>query len=65
MENKTNGLAIASLICALIGLIIYGLPLGIIAIILGALSWNSGMGKAGVFIGIFNIIMVLIYLGSY
>lgn len=65
MENKTNGLAVASLVCALVGLIIYGLPLGIVAIVLGALSWQSGMGKAGVFIGIFNVVMVLVYLASY
>ena len=61
-KEKTNGLAIASLICGLIGLFIFGLPLGIVAIVLGAVSFDSGLGKAGTFVGIFDVVMILLLL---
>jgi hypothetical protein len=59
-ENKGQGLAITSLVLGIIGFFIFGIILGIVSIIFGALSWERGMGKAGLIIGVIDILGVLI-----
>jgi len=61
MENK-QGLGIASLICGVIGFFIFGIPLGFAAIITGVLSLETKLGKAGLIIGIIDIIGVMLLL---
>jgi hypothetical protein len=61
MEKERQGFAITSFVLALVGLLVFGLPLGILAIIFGALSFERGLGKAGMFIGIFDVVMVLFW----
>ena len=65
MENQknNNGFAIASLVLGIIGFFIFGFILGGLAIIFGAISWNKGLGKAGVILGIIDIIGLLLVLG--
>jgi len=68
LDKETNGLAIASFICSIIAWFIFGLPLGILAVVFGAISLSKqayrGLGIAGLIIGLFDIIIVLIYLSS-
>ncbi len=68
MEDKNNsnksGFAIASLICSLVGLLMFGLVLGTIGIIFGGLSWEKPMGKVGLIIGVFDVIAVLAFIST-
>jgi hypothetical protein len=59
-ENKIQGLAITSLVLGILGFFIYGIVLGILAIVFGLFSIDNKMGKAGLIIGIIDIIGVLI-----
>ena len=63
MEKDKQGLAITSFVLSIVGFWIFGIVLGIIAIITGALSWEKGLGKAGLIIGIIDVIGVLFFLG--
>lgn len=70
-ENKTNPAAVASLVCSLVGLIIAGLPLGIVAICLSVAAKKhikvfpnekgSGMATAGLVIGIIDVVFTSLW----
>ena len=71
MENKkNNALALTSMILSLVGLIIFGLPCGIAAIItgiIGLVKFNpetekgKGMAIAGIAVGAVDIVSVIIF----
>ncbi|MFJ1969735.1 DUF4190 domain-containing protein [Streptomyces sp. NPDC087903] len=63
-RSRTNGLAIASLICGIIGVFLFNVILGPIAIVLGAVGMRqapakggAGMAKAGVVLGIVDLVV--------
>ena len=69
MDKKNNGLGVASFVLSLVGLIIAGIPCGILAIIFGGISIfkfnpetqkNKWMGIAGLIIGIVDIVSVVL-----
>ncbi len=66
MNNKADGKAIGSLICGIIGLFIFGIIFGIIAIVLSNKSIQTngptGVAKAGKVLGIICIIFFFISL---
>jgi hypothetical protein len=60
-----NGKALASMVCGIVGLVVFGFILGIIAIVLGSIAKNEirrtgqggyGMATAGIVLGIIDII---------
>jgi hypothetical protein len=53
-----------SVICGVIGLLVFGIPLGIIAVLTGipALSMNASSGKAGIILGVVDIVLALLIL---
>lgn len=64
-EGNTKGMATASLVCSLIGLIIMGIPLGIVALITGIIAVNKedaeetnskGIATAGIIIGAIDVV---------
>jgi hypothetical protein len=65
-----NGLAIASLVCGLVGIFLFNIILGPLAIIFGAVSWgranrgaqNKGMAVAGVILGIVDVALFALFL---
>ncbi|KOG35144.1 DUF4190 domain-containing protein [Streptomyces resistomycificus] len=68
-RSRTNGLAIASLICGILGLIFFNVILGPIAIILGAVGMRqaaakggAGMAKAGIILGIVDLVIFAVLL---
>jgi len=72
---RTDGFATASLICSLIGLLIFGIPLGLLAVIFGVVSMGrinkaegelkgKGMATAGIIIGLIGLIVVVAFLAS-
>ena len=48
-SNSTNSMALPSLICSIVGLFVFGIPLGIISLILGIMDkieeWNEEQKK--------------------
>ena len=69
-EKKMNGYALASFICSIIGLLIFGMPLGLAAIVTGVNGIkefdkekqnNKWMAIAGLIIGIIDVIFVSQY----
>ena len=71
-EKKNNALAITSLVLSLIGLVVFGIPCGIGAIVTGIIGLvkfkpekekGKGMAIAGIVVGVADIIMVLIFIG--
>lgn len=56
MEKKNKGFAITSLVLSLVGLFLFAIPMGILSVIFGGIGWSHGMGKAGVILGIIDII---------
>ncbi|MET9759400.1 DUF4190 domain-containing protein [Streptomyces sp. NPDC006372] len=67
--SRTNGLAIASLCCGIIGLFILNIVLGPLAIIFGAVARRqaaakngAGMAKAGIILGIVDVVLWLVLL---
>ena len=64
VENKSNGLSIASLVLGLVGLIIAALPCGIMAIIFGLMGkkrGGNGMATAGFILGIADIALWVVF----
>jgi hypothetical protein len=53
-----------SVICGVIGLIAFGIPLGVIAVLTGipALAMNAGNGKAGIILGVVDIVLAILLL---
>lgn len=61
------GFGIAALACAVAGLFIFGIPLGICAIVFGAIGIGrrmQGLAIAGIILGALDIIAVLLFLAS-
>ncbi|MFI0236227.1 DUF4190 domain-containing protein [Streptomyces sp. NPDC016845] len=65
--TRTNGLAIAGLVCGIVGLFFLSFVLGPLAIIFGALalrqraaSGGAGMAKAGLILGIVDVILFVV-----
>jgi len=61
-EKKKGGFGIASLVLGILGLFVGGIPLGILAIIFGAvgLSKNQKFSLAGLILGIIDFVVGLI-----
>jgi len=69
--KKTSGLAIGSLVCSLVGLLVAGMALGIVAICLSIAAKNrmktypneggKGMATAGLVIGIIDVAFALLW----
>lgn len=69
-KKKLNGYAMASFICSIVGLVIFGMPLGLAAIVTGIngirefdkeTQNNKWMAIAGLAIGIIDVIFVSQY----
>lgn len=69
-EKKYNALAITSLVLSLVGLLVFGIPCGIGAIITGIIGLikcnkanqkGKGMAIAGISVGAVDVVMVLIW----
>ena len=64
-QQPGNGLAIAGLVCGIVGLLLFNIVLGPLAIIFGAIGWSranrgakyKGMSIAAVVLGIIDIII--------
>lgn len=66
-RSRTNGLAIASLICGIVGLLVFNIILGPIAIILGyvglrqsSAKGGAGMAKAGLILGVIDVLVFVL-----
>ncbi|MEE1766314.1 DUF4190 domain-containing protein [Streptomyces sp. SP18BB07] len=62
--SRTNGLAIASLVCGIIGIFFFNVILGPLAIVLGAVGLRQagvkgggGLAKAGIVLGVVDLIV--------
>ncbi|GAB1332872.1 DUF4190 domain-containing protein [Streptomyces sennicomposti] len=69
--SRTNGLAIAGLVCGIIGVFFLNVVLGPLAIIFGAVALRQtaggggggrGMAKAGVVLGIIDLVVFFVLL---
>ncbi|MET9497036.1 DUF4190 domain-containing protein [Streptomyces sp. NPDC006552] len=64
--SRTNGLAIAGLVCGIVGLFFLSFVLGPLAIIFGALALRQkaasggGMAKAGLILGIIDVVLFIV-----
>ncbi|TXS44454.1 DUF4190 domain-containing protein [Streptomyces sp. t39] len=64
----TSGLAVASLVCGIIGLLFFNVILGPLAIIFGAVALRqsrgsgAGMAKAGITLGIVDLVIFTVLL---
>lgn len=69
-RTSSNGLAIASLVCGIVGLLIFAFILGPLAIIFGGVGLSNanrgaghrGMALAGVVLGILDIVLFVVVL---
>ena len=65
MENQNKKtLGLISVICAGIAWFAFGIVLGIVAIVTGALSFNTTTGKIGLIVGVIEILMLLAAFGA-
>ena len=67
--SRTNGLAIASLVVGIIGIFLFPVILGPVAIVLGAVGMRQarvkgggGMAKAGVILGVVDLVIFAVML---
>jgi hypothetical protein len=68
--TRSNGLAIASLVCGIVGLIIFAIILGPLAIIFGGVglsraksgAGHRGMAIAGIVLGILDVVLFVVLL---
>ncbi|MFJ4616879.1 DUF4190 domain-containing protein [Streptomyces sp. NPDC088812] len=66
--SRTNGLAIASLCCGIVGLFLLSIVLGPLAIVFGAVALRqaakngAGMAKAGIALGVVDVVLWVIFL---
>ena len=66
--QQGNGLAIAGLVCGLVGLIFFAVILGPLAIIFGGIGWNKanhgakykGMSIAAVILGVVDVVLFIV-----
>ncbi|MET9395183.1 DUF4190 domain-containing protein [Streptomyces sp. NPDC006624] len=66
-RSRTNGLAIASLCCGIVGLFFLNIVLGPLAIVFGAVARRqggagNGMAKAGIILGVVDVVLWLVLL---
>ncbi|MEI5524440.1 DUF4190 domain-containing protein [Streptomyces brasiliscabiei] len=68
-RSRTNGLAIASLVCGIIGIFLFKVILGPLAIVLGAVGLRQagvkgggGVTKAGIVLGVVNLVIFAVLL---
>ncbi|CAM5629153.1 MULTISPECIES: DUF4190 domain-containing protein [Streptomyces] len=66
--SRTNGMAIASLVCGIVGLFILNIILGPLAIVFGALARRqaggkngAGMAKAGIILGVVDVVLWILF----
>ena len=70
VTTRRNGLAIAGLVCGLVGIFLFWFILGPLAIIFGGIGWSranrgaahKGMSIAAVVIGVLEIIVYVVLL---
>ena len=73
VKPKTSALAVTSMVCGIVGLVIFGIVLGPLAIIFGAIATNRinekpqeleglGMAKAGIICGIIAVVLWIVIL---
>ncbi|MFF8831541.1 DUF4190 domain-containing protein [Streptomyces sp. NPDC015131] len=63
-QSRTNGLAIAGLVCGIVGVLFFNIILGPLAIIFGAVALRqssvkngAGMAKAAIALGIVDLVV--------
>jgi hypothetical protein len=69
-SKSGNGMAVASLLCGLVGLLLFGIILGPLAIIFGAIAIGAankngggkGMAIAGLLLGCVDLLVLLVFL---
>ncbi|MFF4397353.1 DUF4190 domain-containing protein [Streptomyces sp. NPDC001480] len=68
-SSRTNGLAIAGLVCGIVGVFFLNLVLGPLAIVFGAVGLRqagakngAGMAKAGIILGIVDLVIFVVLL---
>ncbi|MFJ2744560.1 DUF4190 domain-containing protein [Streptomyces sp. NPDC087440] len=65
-RSGTNGLAVAGLVCGIVGIFLLNYILGPLAIVFGAIGLkrpgNSGMAKAAIILGVVDIILYVVLL---
>jgi hypothetical protein len=72
-SQKTNGMAIAGFVCSLVGLFLFGIVLGLLGIIFGAIGlgkiskdssrWKGkGMAIAALIVGVVDVVVAIILL---
>ncbi|MEU1128225.1 DUF4190 domain-containing protein [Streptomyces sp. NPDC005899] len=66
-RSGTNGLAVASLVCGIVGLFFFNVVLGPVAIVLGAVALRqvaakggAGLAKAGLILGIVDVVLFIV-----
>jgi hypothetical protein len=73
MQPQGNGMAVAALVVGLIGLLLFGVVMGILAIIFGAIGIGKanalggkgkGMAIAGLILGVVDILAWIIILAT-
>lgn len=72
VRAQGNGLAIAGLVCGIVGIFVGSIILGPLAIIFGAIGWSranrgapyKGMGIAGVVLGSIDVLLFIIVLAA-
>ena len=66
--GRSNGFAIAALVCGLVGLFLFGVVLGVLALIFGIIGLRRanagasgrGMAIAGIVLGVIDIIVYIV-----
>lgn len=69
-QSRSNGMAIAALVCGIVGVFIFEVILGVLAIIFGGIGVsraNRGAGRrgiawAGVILGVIDVVLFLVVL---
>lgn len=70
--KKVNGLAVTSFVCSMVGIVVFGLIMGILAVCFGAVGLSrtkyfpeetgKGFAIAGIIVGIIEIIIMIFYI---
>ncbi|WP_052847906.1 DUF4190 domain-containing protein [Streptomyces avicenniae] len=66
-RQNSSAMAVASLVCGIVGLFLAGIPLGVLAIVLGAMSQRrtpTGMARAGIILGVVDIVLAVIAIAA-
>ncbi|MFI7274041.1 DUF4190 domain-containing protein [Streptomyces sp. MS19] len=67
-RQNSSAMAVASLVCGIVGLFLAGIPLGILAIVLGALAQKrtpTGMARAGIILGVVDIVLAIVAIAAW